>query len=151
MARARYTPGTRTIFESNTTCLIGGLIARVELFPVARYLGRMTYHTEYPDQAAHWPACCTLAGGDALKVKYVLPVALMSCIFLFFEQFAQAGFKTIVFVHVNVVPMDGNRILADQNVTVVDDKVSSIEPAATAAVPKGAQVIDGTGKFLMPV
>jgi imidazolonepropionase-like amidohydrolase len=46
--------------------------------------------------------------------------------------------------------MDGSRTLANQNVTVVGDKIASVEPAANAAVPKDAQVIDATGKFLMP-
>jgi imidazolonepropionase-like amidohydrolase len=46
--------------------------------------------------------------------------------------------------------MDGDRILTDQDVTVVDDRISSIEPTASAAVPKDAQVVDASGKFLMP-
>jgi hypothetical protein len=46
--------------------------------------------------------------------------------------------------------MDGDRILADQNVTVVDDKIASIEPTVGAVVPKDAEVVDASGKFLMP-
>ena len=63
---------------------------------------------------------------------------------------ARGESNAIVFAHVNVVPMDGDRILADQNVTVVDDKIASIEPAVGAVVPKDAKVIDASGKFLMP-
>jgi predicted amidohydrolase YtcJ len=63
---------------------------------------------------------------------------------------AQAGSKAIVFAHVNVVPMDGDRILRDQYVTVIDDKIASIEPAAGAVVPKDAQLVDAAGRFLMP-
>ena len=46
--------------------------------------------------------------------------------------------------------MDGDRILADQNVTVVDDEIASIDPTVGAVVPKDAEVIDASGKFLMP-
>src|SRR5262249_8270233 len=62
---------------------------------------------------------------------------------------AQSGSKVTTFVHVNVVPMDGRRVLLNQNVTVKDDTIASVEPASAAA-PSGAQVIDGLGKFLMP-
>ncbi|PYT71700.1 MAG: amidohydrolase [Acidobacteria bacterium] len=74
----------------------------------------------------------------------------MLCILEFAHQHAEAGSKTVVFAHVNVVPMDGDRILTDQDVTVVDDRISSIEPAASPIVPKDAQVIEATGRFLMP-
>ena len=56
----------------------------------------------------------------------------------------------IVFTHVNVVPMDGDRILPDQDVTIRGKSISSIEPTASARLPKNAQIIEGTGKFLMP-
>jgi imidazolonepropionase-like amidohydrolase len=85
-----------------------------------------------------------------LSAKRALPVALILCVLQFTHQHAEAGSKTVVFAHVNVVPMDGDRILTDQDVTVVDDRISSIEPTASAAVPKDAQVVDASGKFLMP-
>lgn len=46
--------------------------------------------------------------------------------------------------------MDGERILHDENVTVVGDRIVAVEPAADSVIPKDAQVIDGSGKFLMP-
>ncbi len=56
----------------------------------------------------------------------------------------------IVFTHVSVVPMDGDRILPDQDVTIRGKLIASVEPAASARLPKDAQIIEGTGKFLMP-
>lgn len=56
----------------------------------------------------------------------------------------------IVFTHVSVVPMDGDRILPDQDVTIRGKLIASVEPAAGARLPKDAQIIEGTGKFLMP-
>jgi imidazolonepropionase-like amidohydrolase len=83
-------------------------------------------------------------------IKRVLPAALGCCFLVFSCPLSRAGSKAIVFAHVSIVPMDGERILADQNVTVVDDKIASIEPAVGAVVPKGAEIIDASGKFLMP-
>lgn len=44
----------------------------------------------------------------------------------------------IVFTHVSVVPMDGDRILPDQDVTIRGQLIASVEPAASASLPKDA-------------
>jgi len=85
-----------------------------------------------------------------LSEKRVLRVVFAWCILVFSCQLARGGSKTIVFAHVNVVPMDGNRILVDQDVTVIGDKIASIEPAASAVIQKDAQIVEASGKFLMP-
>ena len=54
----------------------------------------------------------------------------------------------IAFVHVNVVPMDRERVLPDQTVVVEGSKITSIGRDVT--FPAGAHVIDGRGKFLSP-
>jgi imidazolonepropionase-like amidohydrolase len=45
------------------------------------------------------------------------------------------------FIHVNVVPMDRERVLRDQTVVVADGKIVSV--GRNVAIPKTAQVIDG--------
>jgi imidazolonepropionase-like amidohydrolase len=57
---------------------------------------------------------------------------------------------TLAFENVNVVPMDGNRVLANQTVVVSDGRIVTVGSAANATVPTGAQRIDGRGKYLMP-
>lgn len=76
--------------------------------------------------------------------------AFLSCVLPRSYLSAGVGSKRIVFTHVNVVPMDGNRILPDHDVTVIGDKIASVEPASSAVIPKDAEVVDGTGKFLLP-
>lgn len=49
--------------------------------------------------------------------------------------------RTEAFVHVNVVPMDRERVLADQTVIVAGDKIVAI--GSQLPVPPGAHVIDG--------
>lgn len=56
----------------------------------------------------------------------------------------------LAFVGVNVVPMDRERVLADQTVIVVGDRIQRMGPAARTRVPDDALRIDARGKFLMP-
>jgi imidazolonepropionase-like amidohydrolase len=59
------------------------------------------------------------------------------------------GATVIVFQNVNVVPMTADRVLEHQDVWVVGDRVWAVTKTGQA-LPKGAQVIDATDKFLMP-
>src|SRR5262245_24553160 len=56
----------------------------------------------------------------------------------------------LAFVHVTVIPLDSERLLADQTVVVRDDRIIAVGPSASTKTPAGAQVIDGRGKYLMP-
>jgi imidazolonepropionase-like amidohydrolase len=56
----------------------------------------------------------------------------------------------IAFVNVNVVPMDGERILPARTVVVLGDRIREIGPADTTDIPEGALQIDGRDKYLMP-
>jgi imidazolonepropionase-like amidohydrolase len=54
------------------------------------------------------------------------------------------------FVHVNVVPMDRERVLADQTVVVRDAEIVAIGPSATTKPPEGATIVEGGGAYLLP-
>ncbi len=54
------------------------------------------------------------------------------------------------FENVHVVPMDAEHVLENQTVLIVGDRIHAITDADHAKVPGGANVIDGTGKYLMP-
>jgi len=55
----------------------------------------------------------------------------------------------VLFVHVNIVPMDRERVLRDQSLLVEDGVIKAIGASVTA--PGGARVIDGHGSaFLSP-
>jgi imidazolonepropionase-like amidohydrolase len=55
-----------------------------------------------------------------------------------------------VFRNVNVVPMDSERVLEAQTVIVRGERIETIGPAATTAVPEGARVVDGAARYLLP-
>jgi imidazolonepropionase-like amidohydrolase len=54
------------------------------------------------------------------------------------------------FVNVNVIPMDAERVLADQTVLVQGGWITALGPSDQMKVPAGAVRIDGRGKYLMP-
>jgi hypothetical protein len=56
----------------------------------------------------------------------------------------------IAIVNVNVLPMDAERLLAEQTVLVRDGMITHVGPAARVAIPAGARRIDGAGKYLIP-
>jgi cytosine/adenosine deaminase-related metal-dependent hydrolase len=62
---------------------------------------------------------------------------------------SQSGIVTAI-THVTVIPMDSERAMDDHTVLVEDGAISAVGPTDEVPVPEGAQVIDGTGKYLMP-
>jgi hypothetical protein len=56
---------------------------------------------------------------------------------------AAAGAAPIAFMHVNVVPLTVEGVLADQTVLVVDGRIQAV--GKDVAVPAGATVVDGHG------
>jgi imidazolonepropionase-like amidohydrolase len=81
-----------------------------------------------------------------------MPRALvLLCVALgFVSTSAQIRPGAVAFVNVAVIPMDRERVLADQTVIVRGDTIADIGPAASTALPDGALRVDGRGKFLMP-
>ena len=57
---------------------------------------------------------------------------------------------TVAFVGVNVVPMTGPGVLADQTVIVTDGRIAAVGPSSAVAVPADAQRVDGAGRWLIP-
>ena len=58
--------------------------------------------------------------------------------------------RPVAFVHVNVLPMDGERILEDQTVLVRDGLIERIGPTAEVAVSAEALIVEGQDGYLMP-
>lgn len=57
---------------------------------------------------------------------------------------------TTVFINVNVVPMSKEVLLTAQTVVVARGKITMIGHVDAVPIPEGAQIIDGTDRFLMP-
>jgi imidazolonepropionase-like amidohydrolase len=66
------------------------------------------------------------------------------------QQLISSAGKELVFTHVNVIPMDRERILQDQAVVVKGGKIVSVTDASKAKYAKDATVIEARGKYLIP-
>ncbi len=58
--------------------------------------------------------------------------------------------RPVAFVHASVVPMDEPRVLRDQTVLVEAGRISALGPSGRTAIPRGATVVDASGRYLMP-
>lgn len=63
---------------------------------------------------------------------------------------ASVSSQTTVFIGVNVIPIDRERVLANQTVIVRNGMIESIGDANKVRVPKDATRIDSAGKYLIP-
>jgi imidazolonepropionase-like amidohydrolase len=74
---------------------------------------------------------------------------LLLASFAWLPVFALAPEPTFAFVHVNVIPMDRERVLRDQTVLIENRKIEAI--GSNLPVPAGARVVDGHGtEYLSP-
>lgn len=62
----------------------------------------------------------------------------------------QAPAVSVAITGVAVVPMDRERVLANQTVVVTGGRITAMGSAASVRLPAGATVVDGRGKYLMP-
>ncbi len=74
--------------------------------------------------------------------------ALISILAALVAHTATAG--TTAFVNVNVVPMSSDTVIPAQTVIVRDGIIAEVGGVDGVPIPEGAQVIDGTDRFLMP-
>jgi imidazolonepropionase-like amidohydrolase len=63
---------------------------------------------------------------------------------------ASRAAEVVAFVGVNVVPMDADRVLADQTVVVRDGRIAALGDRGAVVVPRGATRVDGRGRYLLP-
>ena len=63
---------------------------------------------------------------------------------------ASVSAQTVAFTNVNVIPMDRERVLANQTVVVNNGTIANIGDGKKVKLPKDAVRIDATGKNLVP-
>ncbi|HEX9937883.1 MAG TPA: amidohydrolase family protein [Longimicrobium sp.] len=62
----------------------------------------------------------------------------------------QAPPVPIAITHASVVDVESGRTLRDQTVVVQGSRIAAVGPASRVAVPAGARVVDGRGKYVIP-
>lgn len=58
--------------------------------------------------------------------------------------------EDLVIRDVNAIPMTGETVVPGQTIVIRDGRIAAIGPAAEIDAPRGAHVIDGSGKFAIP-
>ena len=71
-------------------------------------------------------------------------------IFLTLAAVVLATAQTTAFVGVNVIPMDRERVLANQTVIVRNGVIAEIGDAKKVKIPKNALRVDAAKKYLIP-
>lgn len=78
------------------------------------------------------------------------PIALLFAVGVWTASTAGQQPVPVVISRVNVVDVQRGRIEPDMTLVIRADRIASMEPSSSATVPRGARVIDGHGRFLMP-
>lgn len=58
--------------------------------------------------------------------------------------------STLAVVGATLIPMTGERSIADAAVVIVNGKITAAGPSASVEIPEAAEIVDGTGRFLVP-
>src|SRR5919106_358034 len=58
--------------------------------------------------------------------------------------------KRLVFTHVTIIDVTGAPVKSDMTVVIDGNRISEVGPSTELRVPENAQVVDATGKFLIP-
>ena len=82
------------------------------------------------------------------KMRFLFACCLT--LFLAVSAIAQMVSQEIAFVHVNVLTMDGKKVLRDQTVVVKGSIIYKVGASKKVQPDPNAYIIDGKGKFLMP-
>ena len=58
--------------------------------------------------------------------------------------------KSLALTHVTIIDVTGGPLKPDFNVVISGNRITSIGDAKSIHVPQGSDVVDATGKFLIP-
>ncbi|MFQ5925849.1 MAG: amidohydrolase family protein [Terriglobia bacterium] len=81
---------------------------------------------------------------SALLLLFVLPDLLLV------QSEKNPPQKSLVFTHLTVIDATGAPAQPDTTVVITGDRISALSKTGKVTVPKDAQVVDATGKFLIP-
>jgi imidazolonepropionase-like amidohydrolase len=84
-----------------------------------------------------------------------ITIAVMSMLFcsqasLFAQTRDRAAKGSLAITHVNVIDVTGGQTATDSTVLIVGDRIGQIGKSDKIKIPKDAETVDATGKFLIP-
>ena len=75
---------------------------------------------------------------------------IYASVFVFATLAVSVSAQTVAFTNVNVIPMDRERVLANQTVVIENGVIVEIGNAKNVKLSRDAVLIDGNGKYLIP-
>ena len=72
------------------------------------------------------------------------------CVLLLAQSPSQTSQKVLAVSHVTVIDVAGGPTLPDSIVVISGNRITALGPTGKVAVPKDAQLIDASGKFMIP-
>ena len=69
---------------------------------------------------------------------------------LFAQTITSPSARPLVFTHVSVIDVTGAPSKSDMTVIVAGNRIAAVSRTGKVRIPKDAQVVDATGKFLIP-
>ncbi|MEX1245624.1 MAG: hypothetical protein WEF99_12695 [Thermoanaerobaculia bacterium] len=85
-----------------------------------------------------------------LRVWRLLASAVLLCVLPLPAQTPAGARGPIAITRVTVINTTGGPPRPDMTVEIEGDRITRVGPSGRAKVPRDAQLIDGTGKFLIP-
>jgi len=85
-----------------------------------------------------------------MKKAFVLMLLMVLAALLFAHARQRTQPKPLVFTHVTVIDATGAPAKPEMIVVITGDRITELGPTERVRVPKDAQVVDATGKFLIP-
>jgi adenine deaminase len=85
-----------------------------------------------------------------LAMKKLSTLLLLALSFLTVSPVAQSKESSLVFSHVTVIDVVSGRVMRNMTVVVEGPRITSLGKSDGVKVPRGAQTIDASGKYLIP-
>lgn len=70
--------------------------------------------------------------------------------FLVVSQERASASKALVFTHVNVIDATGSAVKTGMTIVIINGRIVALGKSGETRIPKNAEIIDATGKFLIP-
>src|SRR4029079_14087555 len=89
-------------------------------------------------------------GGLMITVPRLRYICVVALVLLASSARLPSQSAALVFTHATVIDGTGAAPARDMTVTIENGRIASVQPSAKAQPPRGARVIDASGRYLIP-
>jgi imidazolonepropionase-like amidohydrolase len=96
------------------------------------------------------PSRCAMENGILLCLLTTVTLVLIGTYILHAQPRTHEVVAALAITHVTVIDATGSPAQPDMTVVIEGDRIAVVGKSAEVSLPNGAQVVDATGKFLIP-